>query len=75
MRRWWALTVVVAWVAIGGTAIRAAAMPRPATTPRQAADCTSLGPAAGFVAFSHGDFVASPPGGETSPDGSRQPTT
>ncbi len=35
--------------------------PAPATG---AADCASLGQAAHFVAFSHGDFNASPPGGE-----------
>jgi choice-of-anchor A domain-containing protein len=50
-----AVTVVASAVAWGTL------VPTPASG---ASDCASLGQAAHFVAFSHGDFNASPPGGE-----------
>ena len=58
-RRWIGL-----WVAVAGLAAAAAFLALRPASAASASDCASLGQAANFVAFSDGDFNASPPGGE-----------
>ncbi|HEY1716270.1 MAG TPA: collagen-binding domain-containing protein [Solirubrobacteraceae bacterium] len=59
VHRYVVAALVIALFASG--AVWAAVHPASAATRN---DCASLGQAAGFVAFSNGDFNASPPGGE-----------
>ena len=58
-RRWIGL-----WLAVAGIAAAAAFLALRPASAASASECASLGQAANFVAFSNGDFNASPPGGE-----------
>ena len=59
-RRWIGL-----WLAVAGIAAAAAFLALRPASAASASECASLGQAAHFAAFSHGDFNASPPGGES----------
>ena len=63
MHRWRGSLVVAALAALMAVAGMSARAVRATPAPR-ADTCASLGAAANFAAFSNGEFIASPPGGE-----------